>query len=1269
MHHRWPILTSVAFVALGNEFLCHQLPVVVQRLTGSSPDCQTDDPDSCMQLSVLHFNSLFTIANLLSAFGAIFAGYLADRFGTARLTYFGAAIVPLGQLLVCISPYVHSDSQYPIISLGQALLGLTDGVLVTVTHRVKSSWFGYEELGVSFAVHVVSAKIGASLVFLLYGAVLPTVGLTGCLWIGLVVAVGVFVVAVVMGYLDARHLSLETWRTNTPEGGLVREAKHTLHILRGFPYSLWIIVVSVFFFDATIYTFVVNGPNMLADRYHFTESRASYISGLVYYVEIIAPLFGYLCDRYGHRDVWLLFSGFLVVLGIFLSYAGAVPPGIYASLLGLGDAAYSVASTSCISILAGNRAAGISFGLLKFLESLGDAVWTVVAGGILLYSSGHTSQIWKRFMLLLSMTALTAFGLLVGLVVLNQLTGRRLSPTQVERNALRAKEQEAEEIMAKVDDLLSVQTPLQKSFTGVGYQSLPIAAKIPPEGSSPQNAMHHRWPILATIGFLAFCNEFLCNQLPVLVQRLTGTAPQCSSDAKDRDHCLNLTVLHFNSLFTVGTLLSACGAILAGHLADRFGTTRVAYSCAGFLPLGQLLIAVSPYVVIDAQYPVIIIGQVLLGLSDGTLITLTHRVKSSWFGYQELGVSFAVHSVMAKLGASTVFLGYGFAVPHLGLTGCLWVSFGVALCVCASAITMAYLDSRNPALETWRSAVPEGLKEEVKHVFYVLRGLPYSLWIVVAAAFFQHGTEFSFVVNAPNMFADRYNFTESRAGYTAGILYYVQIIAPLFGFLTDHFGHRDLWLFGSGSLVVLGIFTSYASRVPPGLYTAFLGLGDAAYSVSATSSISVLAGSSGAAGIAFGLLKLSEGVGDAVWTASSGGILIHCLPDGPSGWMMFLALLSVTALCCLGFHLGLVIFNRKTGSSLSFTQIERVASRAAEELEQERISSPKLKGSDSPDTPLRKSFSGLGYESIGDGSHKLASKTEFNLNSTSHHPNSTSVFVTLSSYEIVRISIFLAIFIISVVANSVLLVNFWRRSNNKSSGRILLKWLVWINTWQTVVILPCAILFFIQRSIEPFSGASGWQVVCKSLISFFLEWCTRFSWILVGLIAVERFYACVRSVTYRREFPVTRLGGLIGCIFCVNFIVSISPFLARMDAGLHPQRHFCTIQRAGYKTYAVLDVAFFGLPLGVMVYCWGRIFALAWSKRLKVYLGNIAVEPAEAIEGPIFTGLAESSATTTTTTLATDASDRHIVPSTTHTVKTFLRRSTSKDSNWQQFIF
>ena len=230
--------------------------------------------------------------------------------------------------------------------------------------------------------------------------------------------------------------------------------------------------------------------------------------------------------------------------------------------------------------------------------------------------------------------------------------------------------------------------------------------------------------------------------------------------------------------------------------------------------------------------------------------------------------------------------------------------------------------------------------------------------------------------------------------------------------------------------------------------------------------------------------------------------------------------------------------------------------------------------------------------------------------------NSTIAAITLplSTYEICLLCMFSTIFILSLTANGILLLSSWKKRS--SAGGWLLFYLVIVNFFQTTLILPWNFIAIIRPNMDPFFGTASWQNVGKGAVSFFFEWCTRFSWLLVALIAVERFYACVHSLTYRKKFSLKRFKGLILTIFLLTTFVSLLPFLARMDADYHPNRRFYSMQRAGSTFYFVMDILFFTSSSAVMLYCWGRIFLLAWSKRLKVYVGNIAAESAtESVDG------------------------------------------------------
>lgn len=151
----------------------------------------------------------------------------------------------------------------------------------------------------------------------------------------------------------------------------------------------------------------------------------------------------------------------------------------------------------------------------------------------------------------------------------------------------------------------------------------------------------------------------------------------------------------------------------------------------------------------STAFAVILVGRLLSGLGAGAAVVIMHRMKATWFLYQELALSFSVHIFIGRLGSAVCFLLVGYLLEQIGLRGCLWLGFGVCLVAAGSAVALAHLDQR---ATTMANTAPIG---NLSVVWGLVRRLDSMFWCCVVVIFFYYGSVGTFTANGPNFLAVR----------------------------------------------------------------------------------------------------------------------------------------------------------------------------------------------------------------------------------------------------------------------------------------------------------------------------------------------------------------------------------------------------------------------------------------------------------------------------------------------------------------------------------
>lgn len=209
----------------------------------------------------------------------------------------------------------------------------------------------------------------------------------------------------------------------------------------------------------------------LQRAYGYSESTASYLVGIVYDISLFALFFGWLTDRYGRRENWLLASSALLFVAFVLEASVPhFPAWLLTTIVGFGYTIFGPTFWSSIPLLVLPSYVGAALGFLKFCHYGGVAVLTAIAGAVLDSRIAKGQPPWQFLIVMLFCT--TTIGLVFACLViyLNARTGRRLSPSQQKRDQVNVLKEvtplyTADERYSRYGSVLShVQSPEKSSL-------------------------------------------------------------------------------------------------------------------------------------------------------------------------------------------------------------------------------------------------------------------------------------------------------------------------------------------------------------------------------------------------------------------------------------------------------------------------------------------------------------------------------------------------------------------------------------------------------------------------------------------------------------------------------------------------------------------------------------------------------------------------------------------------------------------------------------
>ncbi|OQV18910.1 hypothetical protein BV898_06972 [Hypsibius exemplaris] len=405
----------------------------------------------------------------------------------------------------------------------------------------------------------------------------------------------------------------------------------------------------------------------------------------------------------------------------------------------------------------------------------------------------------------------------------------------------------------------------------------------------------NRWVFLFFSSLTFFTAEFFVDQSAPLVSRLSGTAEACNNGTDNT--CLDFTATQFNSLFVAHFWAGGLAALCTGFIIGKFGVWFTSCGTAGLLLVGLLLFTIGPYSASTTiAFWVMLFGRLIFALGYFAQIVLSHQVKAHWFFGRELGVAYGIYHDSSRLSMIFAYASLGSIVRRVGLQNTLWITFAICMLAPICAITAGWIYKKY-ASNTIDTAVFTGGFAGRPHEFGLRKCIELApdYWIIAGMIFCYFGGIFTTLADFPKYLTEVYGYSETKAGQLTGIIPDIAIITPLFGYLIDRFGRRDIFNFTGTLLFFFGLIgIAFIPGFMPPLACLFIAISFAIMTVSFWSSIPVITPPSHvgvAMGIGIGLQALAAGL----LLLITGFLLDQMTISVVQRWMNFFILLATLA--------------------------------------------------------------------------------------------------------------------------------------------------------------------------------------------------------------------------------------------------------------------------------------------------------------------------------------------------------------------------------------
>ncbi len=356
--YRWTVLVFISLAMFGNYYVYDSISPLADVLKQ-----QLRFSDANIGL----LNAIYSIPNV---FMVLIGGFIIDRIGTKKSTFFFAVLCLLGAIITAWTGTLE------VMAAGRLVFGLgAESLIVAVTTAI-AKWFRGKELSFAFGVNLTIARFGsfAALNSPSWAASyyenwqLP---LLISVAFGVACIVGAVVYWILEGRAERMYQLGETGKTD----------KVLLSDVFKFSKSYWFIVALCVTFYSAIFPFQTFAVKFFIEAHGATRELGGFLSSmLTLFAMIFTPLFGYMVDRVGKRSLFMMFgSSLLVPVYLMMAYTD-LSLYIPMAMMGIAFSLVPAVMWPSVAYLVTQSKLGTAYGLMTMIQNIGLAGFNLAVG-------------------------------------------------------------------------------------------------------------------------------------------------------------------------------------------------------------------------------------------------------------------------------------------------------------------------------------------------------------------------------------------------------------------------------------------------------------------------------------------------------------------------------------------------------------------------------------------------------------------------------------------------------------------------------------------------------------------------------------------------------------------------------------------------------------------------------------------------------------------------------------------------------------------------
>ena len=357
----------------------------------------------------LLYNQMYSVCWYSGIVLSLIGGFLIDRIGVYFTIILFSVIIIIGQGIFTVSGYMANDDEndnFPfIVSLiGRFVFGLGGDILSISQSYMISKWFREKELALSLGIVLSISWTGNTICNYTIPPISNSTSLGFALSVGLIswfislfastwlILMDRYADRVDRDYIGKKKVETEKFHW--------RDIKH-------FPFCYWIIAINCMFtYSGLIFNNISN--DFFVTRYGFTQEEAARIGSNAFVIcAFLAPIFGIISDKLGHKVSFTLVSTICLTLCHVLfilipsstpndkTYLGIIP----IAMMGVTSSIYAAVLFPMIPLVVSTKVLGSAYGIVQCCLNIGLAFGPILVGGLTFNDKKEDKYVWVNFSL------------------------------------------------------------------------------------------------------------------------------------------------------------------------------------------------------------------------------------------------------------------------------------------------------------------------------------------------------------------------------------------------------------------------------------------------------------------------------------------------------------------------------------------------------------------------------------------------------------------------------------------------------------------------------------------------------------------------------------------------------------------------------------------------------------------------------------------------------------------------------------------------------